>query len=724
MAHTPPALGAPLPPLAPPTLQGLNPSTIHSFKRAALAQPPPYGLDHAPMYAYWAGDGPRTPAQLSTEAVSSKVQWFLAYHSGIQSYIVLHDPFVYPTAPGLNHPRGNQTIWVINDVSSTDASLAMVDQPSNLFHVASATYVPSDDDFTAAMSLAGPGISEIAPVADPTAAGWVQVGNHLRCCHPLPHKFVVRALTLVQGGLAGHKTMWEGLAPNILSEAAETTAHRSLLDFLKITATRRAPVTGQAGDRPPESQLPFSATFVDDTIRYQMAQIKTARLPGLAPVIGATAQLATLQHNQLSFFQAQAVAKARTKTLSEYNPNIASAIRAIAQVSSDLHLPSYWRSRADLKASDYQQQLQRCCDTLASNKRWSPPVVSHDLATEVAQGRIHSPGILNVTNGLSIFLIWTNSSPSAEHVRESARMLQLITQGGHAAPIDTMQQMMVHKDLEVVTSTTHFINTLQAYGVVLEVVVGCSTTMIAYESDILDGLYEWTAVLESEYQNQPQIRLTAFMIILTYIWRVTNNHFTALLRNPVVPPPAPAYGRIHEHLVQGTILHLTALPDQVAIKTFTLPPPVPYPQVGGSVPGGISTDMSAITGGTSRSAPPGGASRSGGVPPPAGDTGQSQPDPLTAPHRLNKLLQEAWEATGTKMLFSRAAPGNRFFKDDPATRNRVVVMADNGTDPICLPYALNGRCYQNCGKRSTTHRALTRQEVDRVAAAATPPLPL
>jgi hypothetical protein len=122
MAHTAPALGAPLLPLAPPTLQqGLNdPSTFHSFKRAALTQPPPYGLDQAPidMYAYWAGDGPRTPAKLSTKAVSSKVQWSLAYHSGtIQSYIVLQDPFVYPTAPGLNHPRGNQTIWVINDVS-------------------------------------------------------------------------------------------------------------------------------------------------------------------------------------------------------------------------------------------------------------------------------------------------------------------------------------------------------------------------------------------------------------------------------------------------------------------------------------------------------------------------------------------------------------------------------------------------------------------------------
>jgi hypothetical protein len=180
--------------------------------------------------------------------------------------------------------------------------------------------------------------------------------------------------------------------------------------------------------------------------------------------------------------------------------------------------------------------------------------------------------MLNVTNGLSIFLIRTNSSPSAEHVRESARMLQLITQGGHAAPIDTMQQMMVHKDLEVITSTTHFISTLQAYGVVLEVVVEQSTAMLAYESQVLDSLHKWTVVLESEYQNQPLICHTAFMIILTYIWRVTNNHFTALLCNQGTPPFAPSYGRTQEHLVQGTLLHLTALPDQVAIKTFVMTP--------------------------------------------------------------------------------------------------------------------------------------------------------
>jgi hypothetical protein len=185
-----------------------------------LAQVSPYGQTYTPMYEYWAGDGARTPAMLSTEAISSKVQWFLALHSGIQSYITLHDPFVYPTAPGLNHPCSNQTIWVINDVVRSDASLSLVDQPANLFHIAGGTSVPSDLDFSAAMALATQGQSEIPPEADPAATGWTQLGNHLRRCHPLPHKYIVRTLMLVQGGLADHKTMWKGLASDILLEPA------------------------------------------------------------------------------------------------------------------------------------------------------------------------------------------------------------------------------------------------------------------------------------------------------------------------------------------------------------------------------------------------------------------------------------------------------------------------------------------------------------------------
>jgi hypothetical protein len=464
MAGVNPGVGAGVPPVPlPPPMVAAPATSINNFKRAALAQPSPYGVDYNPMYQFWSGDGPNTPAQLSTEAVSSKVQWFLAFHQDIQSYIVLHDPFIYPAAPGLNHPRSNQIIWVINDIGTTGTSLSLVNEPSNMFHLVNALVLPSDDDFTALMSTAAPGAGKVAQVADPAAAGWLPPVSTPRRCHPLPHKFVVRALFLAQGGRADHKLMWEGLASDILSKVNETAAHRSLPDFLKVTGLRCSPVAGQGVDRPAETQLSFSATFVDDTIRHQAGQIKTARLPGLVPVTGAMAQLATLQQGQLALMQTQAAARSKVKTLTEYNANIASAICAIAQVSSDSQLTSYWRTQADLKATDYQQQLQRCCDTLATNKRWSPPVISHDLATEVAQGRIHSPGILNLTNGLSIFLIRTNSSPSAEHVRESAHMLQLITQGGHAAPIDTVQQMMVHKDLEVISSTTHFINTLQAY---------------------------------------------------------------------------------------------------------------------------------------------------------------------------------------------------------------------------------------------------------------------
>lgn len=125
------------------------------------------------------------------------------------------------------------------------------------------------------------------------------------------------------------------------------------------------------------------------------------------------------------------------------------------------------------------------------------------------------------------------------------------------------------------------------------------------------------------------------MIILTYIWRVTNNHFTALLHNPTAPQPLPAYSRIQEHLVQGTILHLTALPDQVAIKTFMMPPNRPG---SGSVPSSVSTNVSVLsadTGVTGSGGPPGSVGQTPN-PPAASGTGRSQPDPASGPHRLNK----------------------------------------------------------------------------------------
>jgi hypothetical protein len=271
--------------------------------------------------------------------------------SGIQSYIILHDPFVYPTTPGLNHPHGNQTIWVTNDVGSSDWLVSLVDQPTKISSTLAATSVPPDADFYTAMALAVQGQREISVVANPAAAGWTQLGSHLRCCHPLPHKYIVPALTLVQGGLADHETMWEGLTPDLLSHPPKTVAHCPLLNFIKLMATRCPPtIAGQTVDRPVESRLPFPATFVDDTIPNQMVQIKTARLPGLVPITGATTQLATLQQTQMAFFQTQATAKAKSKMLTEYNSNVASTILCpTTQVSSDAQLPSYWRTRAKLK---------------------------------------------------------------------------------------------------------------------------------------------------------------------------------------------------------------------------------------------------------------------------------------------------------------------------------------------------------------------------------------
>jgi hypothetical protein len=111
--------------------------------------------------------------------------------------------------------------------------------------------------------------------------------------------------------------MWEGLALDIVAEPAKTVAHdSSLLDYLKNPALRRPAITGQVADRLTETQLSFSATFVDDTIRHQASQIRTSRLPGMVPLTRATPQLALLQQSQLVFMQTQVAAKSKAKTLS------------------------------------------------------------------------------------------------------------------------------------------------------------------------------------------------------------------------------------------------------------------------------------------------------------------------------------------------------------------------------------------------------------------------
>jgi hypothetical protein len=154
MAGAPPILGGGGPPFPAPPLVTPGATSLSTFKRAVLALPSPYGQDYVPMCQYWSSDAANTPAQLSAKAVGSRVQWFLTFHQGIQSYLVLHDPFIYPAAPGLNHPRSNQIIWVMNDVGTTDATLSLVDQPNNMFHVTTALPVPPDDEFTALMMAA------------------------------------------------------------------------------------------------------------------------------------------------------------------------------------------------------------------------------------------------------------------------------------------------------------------------------------------------------------------------------------------------------------------------------------------------------------------------------------------------------------------------------------------------------------------------------------------
>ena len=78
----------------------------------------------------------------------------------------------------------------------------------------------------------------------------------------------------------------------------------------------------------------------------------------------------------------------------------------------------------------------------------------------------------------------------------------------------------------------------------------------------------------------------------------------------------------------------------------------------------------------------------------------------------NANLKAAWAASGHAQIFRAGSP----FHDpaQPRGRREILRLAGNGNQRICLPMALTGVCYSNCGGY---HGVLTQAEVTAVAQA-------
>ena len=351
--------------------------------------------------------------------------------------------------------------------------------------------------------------------------------------------------------------------------------------------------------------------------------------------------------------------------------------------------------------------------TVADAKGWAPPTFTPAFATDITMGSLLPNSQNDFNQGFSITRIMTAlTDPVAVQAQQERNrnfnVMAELAYGGN----QTFMDVALHNSTATWPSTTlQLTSHIEAYACVIWSIIG-DTGLItrSYQEHLLDKRQPIQQYLETEFGRPEQAHQLRYVcaMILVVIFRTTHNEFTRLINGPVplpgqlLPPrEPPAYHRIYEAMMLGTIMNLTNLPANVASYQLAppaqiLPPARPPPR--GGLPGPTLP-------GPRPPGPP--APVVPGPPAPPGGAGRLQVTNLTQ----NADLKAAWTASGHQAIFGDNAP----FHDITSRNNRLVVPCQqvNG-QRICLSMALRGQCYSNC---TGFHGVLTPAEVAAVAQA-------
>ena len=253
--------------------------------------------------------------------------------------------------------------------------------------------------------------------------------------------------------------------------------------------------------------------------------------------------------------------------------------------------------------------------------------------------------------------------------------------GTGVAQADATAMVLAINDLMLPTTSAQFRALLEGYYVLLLAVFGeYSRVVVNYKDHVYSQAHLLQSRLDLDFGETE--RRTAYLIIMTYIWRCTNEHLAGRLSGRVMGDPD--YNEIGRELQKGRLMYLTMVPPDVLKQA--------------------EPESSRPRGGGPR--PP--ASRGSDTP-----SGDSSPDDTkTRVERPNQNvnLKSAWAATQHARIYGPQSP----FFDAAAKQNKRVIASDRAGVRICLPMALRCGCYDNC---SGKHEALSEAEVRRVAEA-------
>lgn len=613
-------------------------------------------------------DATLTPASLLSEADATRgypLSFLLASNQHVPEVAIMPFSFGLPGTP-------NNRYALLSDMSISGQTPDMILVESSWFHLSPQIPVSTNAEMLNHWT-ANPADS----ILPPPLAGNGVTQTLARRCVPLPHEYAAMIILAKEGGTLTWRWLWENIGETMWSDPVQLAAYGPFLDFLRVSSTHRSPTAAGGPPLDPGNEMAISVARSSASVRDRALQLATTYLPGLGGLGGLGMQLNQMQgqmnQQQQVLLTQQAQSNAPASILKK-NSQRHQQVSRICEVASEDKFAPFWAVYPSMRPGEWLGGLESTCTTIAAELGANPPILSPSLATDIGGGKFTAYTANHVNQGLSPFRIATHlNSASAERMRRNM-VYGFVGLGTGVAQADAVTMVLANNEIEVPTNSGQFRALLEGYYVLLLAVLGeYSRVVINYKAHIYDQSHSLQHSLDSAFLDERELR-GAYLIVITHIWRCTNEYLSGCLRGQAGLAD-PAYYEIARELIRGRLRFLTEVPPDVLRQQEPQRPAgrsAPSDGVGGGVVGG-----------------------------------EPQRNRVERPNQ-NVNLRNAWAATQHARIFGDTSP---FY--DPGTRNhKKVLNSDQPGVRICLSMALKGVCYDNCTGK---HEKLTDGEVQRVA---------
>jgi hypothetical protein len=369
-------------------------------------------------------------------------------------------------------------------------------------------------------------------------------------------------------GLLTWRWLWTNLGEPIRADPGQLLAYGSFLDYIKVACTQQRPPAlagGAAATTSPDAEMPINVARVSSLVRDKALQLATSFLPGLGGLGGMGLQLlhqlqAQINQQNQAMLNHQALSSAPT-SIQQKNPQRYQQLSRVCESQNEAEFGAFWAVYPSMQAEEWLGALESTCDSITTEIGAPPPLLSPSLATDIWRGRFTADIANTVTNGVSPFRLSTILHPeAAERQPRNSTYYVVVSLGTGVAEAAAI--VLATDNLVLPTTSAQFRALLEGYYVLLLAVFGeFSRVVVNYKTHI----YSQAHLLQSESDCfDDRERCTAYLIVMTYIWRCTNEHLAGRLSGRVMGDPD--YNKIDRELQKGRLLYLTEVPPELLLE--------------------------------------------------------------------------------------------------------------------------------------------------------------